>query len=93
MCSFSVGPDGVFTERGDHVRITINPDGSCDSPDEIQLIKEALLVDGEPQRRVRFFLCLGCRDIIEAPDGEESSHECDGDKPVSQPDQRPSTTA
>ncbi|HUF53468.1 MAG TPA: hypothetical protein VMR52_06815 [Dehalococcoidia bacterium] len=57
------------------MRITIDKRGIPIPADEVQLIRQAT---GEDGKNRRFFLCLGCRDLIEVEDGQKHVHECEG---------------
>ena len=56
------------------MQLRIGRDGSPDSPNETHLVVQEIRQDG---RVVRHLLCLRCRELIVATEGEESVHECD----------------
>jgi hypothetical protein len=64
------------------VRIVIDAGGIPNPADDVQLIREDVGTDGKWRH---YFLCLGCRELIEAEDGQSHIHECEGSQ-ESEPD-------
>lgn len=57
------------------MQLRIDPDGSLDPPNQTHLVVREVQKDG---RVVRHLLCLRCRELLVAADGEATVHECDG---------------
>lgn len=64
-----ISPGGMVME------IRFDTDGSMDPSNQTHLVVAEVQEDG---RKVRHFLCLRCRELLESEDGEASVHTCQG---------------